>query len=247
VTVPRVVSIEYRFRPESDVHDYSKAPPWTGPLGDFDARLDDGVLTAIPTVDFLSADDARASIEPHLAAWRLNADLAQGVVVAFDFERADVVTPGVNTGTFLAARAGFAGVGTVRIEHDDYPTPAMTPLATSPLVGDLVRLLHDIRARGPYLLATANLLLTRIEYEFGGKPGAARALRVSGNVLDALGRLSVVNDPRFRRKVEGDERALTDAELLWIDEAARRVVGQVAQTAASGSPTRVTMGDLPRI
>jgi hypothetical protein len=38
LTVPRVERIEYRFRPESDVNDYSKAPPWAGVLGEVDVR-----------------------------------------------------------------------------------------------------------------------------------------------------------------------------------------------------------------
>jgi hypothetical protein len=133
---------------------------------------------------------------------------------------------------------------TVTVGHSTYPAPATRPLAVSSLVNELLGWIRDLRA-GHRMLVIANLILTRLEFEYGDRRQAAAALDVEFAVLGTVGRLSAKNDPVERRKVEGAADPLTEAERQWIRAVLPKLVLQAATVEAGAQPPRLTMAGLP--
>lgn len=247
---PHVDSLQYRFK-APDPYDYSAASPWEGRLGDFAVRLADSVLLATPSVHFTSEEEARAALEPHLHSWKLRSDLDGGITIEFEFDQSSIrdrqPIPG-DANVYVKTVVAVAVVPevTLKVSPGKYPEPPGVALVEDTLVTDLRASIHKIRSDNKRLLIDGYLFLTRLEYDYNkDRAKAAAAAAVSKPVLDRLGALTAVNDPSLRRKVEGPEHALTDAERKWIDAALRRITLQVAEKAGGGSPTRLTMGDLP--
>ena len=246
---PHVEMISYDFVSLNERDDFTAAVPWSGVLGDFECRLDKGQLQAVPQKHYSDAVPARQALEGHLREWELVADISLALQISFRFSGARVVDrqpmPGsVNVAVqAVEAAASFESVS-VTIGHSAYPSPPVRPLALSPLVQELRRLLHDLRT-GQRVLVIANLILAGVEYEYGGKRRTSSAIAVSLPVLRTLGRLAAKNDPAERRKVEGPIAPLTQNEKQWIQAVLPRLVLQVAEVAAGSQPPVLTMADFP--
>lgn len=90
-------------------------------------------------------------------------------------------------------------------------------------------------------------MLTRLEFEYGGREAAAAPLNVQPQILRTLGRLSVKNDPVERRKVEGAPVPLTESEKEWIRAVLPKLVIQAARADSGDQPSKLTMADLPSL
>lgn len=248
---PRVEALNYQFISIEENNDFTAAMPWSGRLGDFECRLEAGFLEAVPSKHFASVASARLELEPHLRAWELWAELKDELRLSFQFSSARVVdrqpaTGSVTVAVAAAEAAGAVETATVIKGYSAYPAPSARPLATSPLVNELLGWVRDLWA-GHRMLVIAYLILTRLEFEYGDRRSAASALNVEPLVLSMLGRLSVKNDPTERRKVKGEADPLTEPEKQWIRAVLPRLALQAATAAADPQPSRLTMADLPSL
>ena len=188
---PHVEVLNYEFTSLDKKHDFSAARPWSGRLGDFECRLEAGHLEAVPDKHFANEASAREELEPHLHAWELRAELQDELRLRFWFSSARVVDRRPTAGSVsvaVAAAEGAAAVetATVTVGHSAYPAPSAVPLAASPLVGELLGWVRDLRT-GHRMLVIAYLILTRLEFEYGDRRQAASALNVEPAVLSTLG------------------------------------------------------------
>jgi hypothetical protein len=241
--------LSYDFVSLDERNDFTAAVPWSGDLGSFECRLEEGQLLAVPQSHYSGTDSARQELEPHLRAWELAADMVHGLRISFRFSSARVVDRRPTAGSAtLAVEALDAGAAfdevKVTIGHSAYPAPPARPLVESPLVQALRRLVHDLRA-GQRMLVIANLLLSGLEWEYRGKDRAAAAISVAPRILKKLGHLAVKNDPAERRKVEGLVAPLTEAEKHWIRAVLPELVLRTAEAAAGTQGPMLTMADLP--
>jgi hypothetical protein len=97
------------------------------------------------------------------------------------------------------------------------------------------------------MLVPAYLVLTRLEFEYGGRDQAAAALNVSPRVLRKLGELTTRNDPAERRKVKGSVNPLAEPERTWLFAVIPRLVLQVAEIEAGSTPPVLDMAALPPV
>jgi hypothetical protein len=141
----------------------------------------------------------------------------------------------------------MAGSITAKVGHRSYPLPSPKVLAPSALVEELLQWVRDLRQGRQPMLVLAYLILTRLEFEYGGRPQAATALNVAKPVLNTLGQLSARNDPNHRRKVKGPIARLAEAEREWILSVVPRLVEQAAAVASGSQPAQLTMADLPSL
>lgn len=248
---PHVELLSYDFVLQDTHHDFGSSEPWAGQLGDFDCRLEKGRLQATPQQHYVDVEPAREDLEPYLHAWELDSELEHGLRFRFRFSSAKVVDRDPTPGSASVAAQGVAtltlvGGGKVQIGHSRYPAPPVQPVARSPLVDELMGWIWEMRT-GHRLLVIAYLVLTRLEFEYGGRGEAASALNVTRSVLETLGRLGVKNDPTERRKVKGPISPLSPAEKEWIRAVLLRLVHQAAEVAAGAQPPAVTMADLPSL
>jgi hypothetical protein len=249
---PRVEWLQYTFRSLEEHHDYSKAQTWTGRTPEFELTLQNDTLRATPIGNFSSEDQARTALEPFLRAWELEADLRDGVRIRFSYASGNVVdrnpTPGsVTVAAGVASAVAMVPDVTPQVGHSTYPAPPTEPLLESPFVKELLDALHEVRQGRQRLLVSAYLFQTRIVYEYGTLEPAAGALNISEPILRKLGELSVVNDPRERRKVRGPERPLSEEERVWITAALPKITLHIARQAAGVQVPQLTMADLPRV
>lgn len=251
MTVLRVESLRYAFVSIDDNHDFSVAAPWDGTLGDFVCRLEDGHLDVRPIGAYPDERSARIAFEPHLAAWVLRSELEAGLRIDFRFSSAQVVeTQGTGSGQLhavMAAEMAMAGELTAIVQHAAFPPPSTRPLAGSQLVNELVAWIRAFRQRQMPMLVFAYLVLTRLEFEYGGRDDVSAALNTSGQILRTLGRLAAKNDPSERRKVKGPIDPLSAVERQWLDSALPKLALQAAEAAAGSTPRRLTMGELPSL
>jgi len=248
VNDPHVEALTYDLVPVDERYDFSSAVPWNGRLGSWECRLEAARLEAVPSEHYADEGAARQGLESHLRAWELSAELEQGVRFRFRFSVARVIDrqsiPGVvDLAATVVGKSGMTGQLTIVHRLSAYPPPSAKQLVSSALVEELLGWVRELREGRGRKLVIAYLVLTRLEYEFGGRKSAASTLRVSMRILDRLGELSEKNDPAERRKVKGPIASLSDAERRWIDAVVPKLV---LQTAAMGSqPSMLTMADLP--
>jgi hypothetical protein len=249
---PHVEILIYAFESLDDRHDFSRAAPWTGDMGDFECRLVGAQLEARPRSHYPSIEKAREALEPHLVAWELWSELKDGIRIRFKARSArlvDTASGAVAVEVETASAVAVAGDATVRLGHGFYPPPSPKALATSPLVEELLEWVRELRERRQRLLVIAYLFLSRLEFEYLSYPGrhkrdkVAGALNVSRRVLDRLGELTEKSDPAERRKVKGPPDPLSEDERQWILAVLPRLVQQVAAVAAGSRPPQLTMAD----
>ncbi len=247
---PHVEELAYDFVPGDERHDYSNAAPLNATLGPFTVHLEGGMLVATPLVHFGSEGEARETLRPHLASWELRAELESNRPIRFRFANSRIIdrqpTPGAKVvAVGLASEINLAGSVTARALYRDFPTPANDAFADTGIVEELRAFIDHHRRGRVRLLVAAYLVLSLVEYEFGDRAAAVKALSVDPKVLSTLGRLSVVNDPRERRKVRGPERPLTGEEHTWLPKAMSLITLQVAAVEAGRTPPILSMSDLP--
>lgn len=220
---PHVEWLRYDFLALDDRHDFTQAAPWTGQLGDFVCQLEAAALNARPLSHHGSEAGARDALEPYLRSWELHSELEDSVRIRFRFSAAHVTDTRSTTDSSIRqihvadeTSVAVADEVSLKVEHKAFPAPANRPLANSLLLGELLQWLRDLREHRQRLLVPAYLILTRLEFEFGGRAEAARTLNVSNRVLSKLGELAERNDPSERRKVKGPVNPLTEGVGRWI-------------------------------
>jgi hypothetical protein len=250
----RVTALIYRFASEIEEDRFSRAAPQTGTLGDFHYTLEDAVLRAEPQVEFRDRGVARDELDPYLRSWEQAAFLSPAAHrIRFEYERSEVEDadpqPGV-TNLFpdtIYAR-GVVMDATIVRDNGRYPGPASGFVAT-PVTARLIGRLRRLHKDGSDLLATAYVVLTTMEKEFGSgdRRTAARMLNVDHQVLHRLGLLTSRADPVRGRKGKGDATPFTADEVTWMREVSVALVRRSGESAAGGPLRPISMGDFPNL
>lgn len=250
VNDPHVEWLTYDFLSQGKHHDFRAAEAWDGRLGDFACHLAKAQLQAVPQVGYTDPVLARNDLEPILRAWELYSELEVGIRIRFRFSGSRVfdraAIPGAASAEHtVSAEFAFAAEAAI-VAHSSYPTPPNGPFVPSALVEELMGWIRDLRT-GQRLLVIAYLVLTRLEFEYGGRHQLSSALNVSLPVLNTLAQLGIRNDPAERRKVKGPVSSLSEAEKGWIRAALLKLVRRVAEVEDASPPSQLTVADLPQL
>jgi hypothetical protein len=249
----RVKALVYRFRSEVEEDRFDEAVPLTGTLGSFSFVLANGTLTATPLVEYLSREDAKEAIGPHLRNWEQLAFLGDpGHKIRFEYERSEVEeinpVPGYKF-VFAEEAIGFGEALTAAVitrSSPRYPDPPATFRRTA-LTDLLVTRLRRVRAGEAELPATAYVVLTSVYAAFGQRSKAAKALAIEPEVLRLVGNLSSTPDPDVGRKAKGKPASLTGHEKAWLLAAMLMLIRRVGEHDGGGSLTTITLADLPHL
>ena len=250
-----MTALYYRFTSEIEYDHFEKAEPASGVLGSFSCTLADGVLEAIPSVEFRDRQAARDALEPQLRDWEESAYLSDRAFrIRFVYDRSSVEEvdpkPGV-INLFGEASASGGGAATLTItRRDNLEYPSFdTGFRSSPLVQRLAVRLRRTRDGGETWPAFANFVLTQLEVEFGGasdrRRNASKVLAVDLVVLRRLGEITARPDPEIGRKAAKNPATITGPERAWMEAVVVRLIRRVGEHAASGPLAAITMADFP--
>jgi hypothetical protein len=173
---------------------------------------------------FATPEQARHRVDPFLRAWEIHAAIQEGVLIEFQYDRAEIIDrhplpPGSAT---VVAPAGIAsanafGSGAVHTVHGEYPSPP-TAFAADPDVEKLWSRWSGYADGREPLQSMAYFCLTVLDAAAAGSNRAETQAHfaVSGRVLSTLSRLSSdVGDAATARKMsryQRDQRPLTGEE-----------------------------------
>jgi hypothetical protein len=260
VPVPeyRVTALRYVFRSENSDDHFEHAANASGSLGPFKWTLENGVLRAVPTVDFNDRQTAKEAIEPLLRNWEQSAFLAEPFHrIRFDYDGSEIEELNPMPGYKFAfaedaVGSGFAAANAVvSRDNPSYPGPAPDFVRTA-LTDRLTERLRRVRDGHTELTSAAYFILSTLEHEFGG-PAELRSvvvttLAVDRPVLNTLGDLSSRPDPDQGRKGKGGAPTpLTPNEMAWMRAAMIRLIRRAGEHASGGPLTTITLADLPSL
>jgi len=246
-----VTALYYSFTSETEHDRFEKAAPASGVLGSFTCTLSDGVLEAIPSVEFRDRQAARDALEPHLRDWEGSAYLSDRAYrIRFVYDRSSVEEVDPQPGVInLFAELHGSGFATATLtiaqrDHAEYP-PFDAGFRRTDLTARSVSRLRRTRDGGETWPAFAYFVLTQLEADFGGRKGAAAGLSVSRKVLDKLGRICDKRDPEIGRKAGHALESITPSERAWLEAVVVRLIRRVGEHAAAGPLAPITMADFP--
>jgi hypothetical protein len=130
-----------------------------------------------------------------------------------------------------------AGRATVTLTHAKHPAPSRE-FAVNDCVEDLAAQYFESRENPRAVLKSTYSMVTRLEFEFGGLPGAAKALNISEPLLRKIRELSTtrgVGAEVRKFKASVPRSPLSDSEREWLASALEAVLRR-AGLAAAGSP-----------
>jgi hypothetical protein len=234
----RVETLSYALDTEPEQSFAEDAAPVTLGTDAFEARLAAGTLIVNMKADIASEAEARELVEPHLRAWELDADLSYGrPLFRFRFTGSSIVNraapPGIHDLRINATVEASTAVA-LQVTRTAYPQPPVTALVVTPEV-EILRDRWDRYARGgDRLLTMAYYCLTLVEnvYGDGSRRKAANALRISRNVLSALGRITGRAGVTHGRKFSPTDQPLTPEEEAWVKAAVAAMIRRAAEVAA---------------
>ena len=156
-------------------------------LGGFSCDLEEGLLTAHPGEYFSSVLAAIQTITPHLSAWEVWSQTANGVVLDVDFVSADrgSSTEVPRMGSCIILRAG-------RARHKDprLQPPPVRLGGASEAITNAARRWREVLENRETTAAGAYGVFTVLEWMYNGRDGVATKLQVSPSLLSQLGRLT---------------------------------------------------------
>ncbi|HSW42737.1 MAG TPA: hypothetical protein VLM76_09535 [Patescibacteria group bacterium] len=249
----RVTALFYRFTSDTRRDTFVAAAPRSDSLGSFSCTLADGVLEAIPSVEFRDRQAARDALEPHLRDWEESAylsDRAHRIQFVYDRSTVEEVDPQPGVISLFGEAHGFGfAAATLTIAQRDnaeYP-PFDAGFRRTELTERLASRLRSARDDREPWPAFAYFVLTSVCVEYGRAPdarvAAARELRVSRQVLRCLGQISSKGDRHVGRKAAAREESITVAERAWLEAVAVRLIRRVGEHAAGGPLPQITLAD----
>jgi hypothetical protein len=250
---PHVEKIVYQAFSSRDIK--YKNPPaveFEELVGKF--RLANGMLTVDLIEHFDSIEDAKLAIEGILKAWEIQSDISGSIGgLRFSYSSATVVDrappddrPRV---TLLAANEEIRLTDKLFVEQvrNTYPAPPID-FVTTPLVESVARRwMRQLEGHEP-LQASAYFILTVIESSFGGRNGAASALKIDKSVLSKLGELtSIRGDSDSARKATAQLSPLTQNEDRWIRAAVVEIIRRLGRPNSAPQVETLTLPGLPEL
>jgi len=251
VNEPHVASLHYRLRLEEGVR-YRTPPRRTHITDAFDVAVDDTEVVVTMKMHHVTADSARAAVEPFLHAWEVNAGVSPyRHEFFFEFLRADVVDQRPDPDSVTLSATMALGAAFELICGEPFPVPP-TDFAISPDVEAMWYRYVGYRKEREPLISMAYFCLTVLEASAGSQRNRRRAAAnryyIDMSVLRTLGRFCGAGDQRTARKVVSrPQRALTSAEVQWVETAVRTLIRRAGEYAANPAALRkvVAQADLP--
>lgn len=255
---PEVVALNYVVKVREGVT-FSDPPPLHHETSALRARLENGRLRIEPVAHYADAGAARASVEPFVRAWELDAALvSHRRDFWFEFENAEVRDRSPTPGPHMAAGSSVikmtvSGTASFLVKRAAYPAPPKGFVVT-----DQVRHLWDryeasIDGREPatsagYYCYTALTALAPPGTKKGARVSwVASALNVEDQILRTLSDLTNVGDHRSARKYSPKPRMHTGAEVNWLRMAIRALTHRLGEWEfdRDASLPQLTMSALP--
>jgi hypothetical protein len=252
---PHVVALRYRVaHPENST--FEDPAPVSASTEHADLTLELGGLVATLRVHYSTVVAARASVDPFLRAWELDAALRFGGhrEIWFEFTGADVVdrapppTPPPRSGQVVtpSAAAFSLSVGRCRVVgvHRSYP-PAPAKSSIAPDVDSMWHRFEGFRAGREPLLSMAYFCLTVLDWASGGRRSVPTQVGVERAVIKKLGDLaSERGDMRTARKIKVGKVMvpLSLQESRWVEAT---VLALIRRAWAGQDGTVLRMADLP--
>lgn len=247
----RVKALYYRFVSDVEHDRFDDASPVATRRGDFECNLVDGLLAAVPVVEFRDRETAKGALEPHLRDWEQSAYASPWAhSFHFDYERSDVEVLNPEPGDVYACAEAATGrataflVGAVIRRNSEYPRPDPAYRRT-PATDNLVARLRGARDGRETWPEFAYFVLTQLEADCGGRTGAAATLRVSRNVLKELGTICDKRDPSIGRKAGRTPETISATERLWLEAVVVRLIHRIGEHAGDGPLSPITLADFP--
>jgi hypothetical protein len=250
---PHVQALYYRVEHGEHV-DYTKTKPLAYAEADFDIEIKDRRVAIALKIHFASINDARASVEPFLRAWEMDAALRYGPrTLIFRYDRADVIdrnpTPGGHSLVAEPLILTVAG-GSVKLVIGLANFPSVpVEMARDASVDLMFERYVLYRDGGTTLADAAYYCLTVVERAADRRAAAAKKFAIQYEVLNKLGELSANKGGARARKVQGSTAEFTGSERQWLEEAMISLIRRAAEFAYDPNAMlrQITMADLPQI
>lgn len=249
---PHVENLRYRLVPlqtDACTVEYADPPPITFSTPDFDGHLQDGVLTLSLQSHYESVEDARATVDPYLAAWEVKTVLASDrPEVSFEYVDADIIDrdpppprqPGepIVAQVKMAVELNMAASGSVEVRKSSYPSPPQDFVLDPETETLWHRYSGYVAGREPLqgMAYFCYSLVARDRERLGVSTNVIRKLRVLS---------SWTGDRLTARKV--NYRPIEPEEEAWLIAAVKALIVRSGEVAASAEANRatLTLGDLP--
>jgi len=251
VNDPHVVSLHYRLDLEKGVH-YRTPPSRTHLTDAFDVIVDGTEVVVSMKTHHVTAESARAAVEPFLHVWEVNAGVSPyRHEFSFVFLRAEVIDQRPDPGAVVLSATAALNVDFELIRNEPFPAPPTEFAISADVEAMWLRYVGYRRGREP-LISMAYFCLTVLESSAGSQRDrravTATRYRIDISVLRTLGRLCVEGDPRTARKVVSKpQRPLTGAEIQWVEAAVCALVRRAGEHAFNATAPRkvIDCADLP--
>lgn len=241
-----VESLLYSLRTDESL-EFGVPPPLEHETDKLRLRLDEGVLTVWPKVNFASAEAAKDVVDAYLRAWEIHEATRNGQRrLRFEFESANITDrdpppEGPRTAEYVVSR--FDTLRSVRRKPErlgSYPAPPQTFTASPDVETMWQRYEGYLEGREP-LLSMAYFCLTVLEHAARNAPGKSKlkkvrnAYGVDEKVLRELSRLSSTAGNRISaRKVDAQSQGvpLTRQEEDWVKRCVAVLIRRAGEVAA---------------
>lgn len=219
-------------------------------------RLEDGQLTARPKGHYVSAGEAQEALRPELEAWEAYVDLTKrNGQLRFKYLNANLVDrdpPSPSEGVFVQIGAGsltLTGMPvSVSVGKGEYPDPPPFNRIDSEVVRDLLARYRQWQSGGEPLPSMAYAVMTRIQHRVeGNQEKAAHYYNISKKVLEDINKIAGSQGSRLevRKFTKYRTQPMDNSDRLWLEEAVRKVIQQVAFVEAGATTIQLTKDDLP--
>jgi hypothetical protein len=236
---PYVEVVHYRIE-SGEPHRYAEHAHLDGAIDGFRYSLKYRSAAFFPLERYTDQDAARAALEPKLRAWELDTDLwyCPGAL-RFKFLSAQVHAAAPQPG----AISGVAAICLASVTVKAYATvtasrfrPPPTEFAVNDCVQDVAALLIQAKADPMVFLKNTYSIVTRLDFEFGGRAAAAQALRISRPVLTRLARLATERGTGAEvRKFTAARSPLSPEEREWMTRALEAIVRRTGALASGAA------------
>ena len=243
----------YALREAEEVS-YRDPPPVQFETDSFAGELRDGRLEIQLKTHCRTADEARELVRPFLRGWEIHSGLQDGrEPISFDYQTAKVIDrdPPADGRIVIHAETGecvlIGESVTLHVTRVRYP-PAPEAFVATPDVETLWNRYGAANEGREPLQGMAYFNLTVAEGIAGGRREAGELFNFDYVVLRKIGELSSERgDAATARKMppDRDTTPLSGPEKTWLQSAIRRLIAQIGEVQGGGTPTRVTMSDLP--
>ncbi len=237
---PHVKALHYRVEVGKDV-DYNSAAPLSETTKDFEFSFDGETAVFEMKGHYSTIDGAKSVVEPYLRAWDILIGLEQDPGdLRLVFNHADIFDrspdpsdrKAVNLQAHISAHVVISDVS-LHVSRNKYPSFPKNFSASSDAEIMYLRYKAFRQNREP-LTSMANMCLTVLKENTGGKKKAARKYKIDKAVLSTLGKLvstkgNIAEARKFPK--DGKFEPLDPREKEWIVSVIKALIRRVGEYA----------------